>query len=328
MMILDYNDELAARDKNHVDGCVGKCVGTSLLNANLFYDKMGPVSTQRRGVNHLELERVAAGERPAQNTGCGSLPLNVVPDSWEESVCTVGNDECAYNQTVHGEVGVCERPQTKTEIAISLKKGGVELNPGPGRGRNRTVVVRKPKPQRRQMDRSDPALRLVPLYKGMPTVTHKIAAQTVPLSTLVTSGTVAQNITLSSANITNFTTRFAGYDEFRIVKAEVIVRCASSTASGIANMWFVEDTSSNPSNTSSLQARAIRFNWSDVTKPHRITYKPHDPAQQTWTVVNGGNPTIGYFKIYTDNVNYGSPIVVTMVATVEVLYTVQFRGFV
>jgi hypothetical protein len=213
----------------------------------------------------------------------------------------------------------------RSEVGVELLRGCIESCPGPKTG-NGTRPPRKRTKQKK--DRTDPALRLVPLYKGMPSATHIVQGTAIVSTTIVTSGQVATNVTLSSAQIPNFATRFEGYDEFRIIKAEARMMCTSSTCTGIMNAWFVEDTVTTPSSALAFNTKKLQFNLSAVNRPHVLTYSPHDPAQQTWTVVNGGAPAIGYFKLYTDTANFGAPAVVTICLVTNFYYTVQFRGFV
>jgi hypothetical protein len=174
----------------------------------------------------------------------------------------------------------------------------------------------------------DNALILRSEYNGQPVMQLRLYGNGGPQLTTVTSGQVALSTALNSSIITNFAARFPGFSEFRISKCIAKMRCFASTSPGIMNAWFSEDDSGTASATIALRTVCKRFNLSDTGKCHELTYVPHDPAQQTWTLVSSGAPTIGYFKLYTDNANFGSSIVATAVMLLEYEFDVQFRGLI
>jgi len=188
-------------------------------------------------------------------------------------------------------------------------------------GTGRRTVATVPQKQ-------DNALLLRPEYSGQPVCAHIMCANPVPLTTNVTTGVIAYNLAIQSSIINNFASRFVGYTEFRVVKAVAKVRCSSSNGVGVLNHWFSEDDTAAPTASKTTNALALRFPAGDIIGSHDIKYVPHDPAQQTWTLVSSGNPIIGYYKFYTDNANWGSPIVSTQLCTLEFELTVQFRGFI
>jgi hypothetical protein len=181
--------------------------------------------------------------------------------------------------------------------------------------------------QRRQPKLQIQALQLMPEYKGQPVVTHVVPGTPVKVTTTVTTGAIAQQIILQSSSILNFAARFIGYTEFRIIKATAKVASFSSTNPGLLNHWFTEDDGAAPTATRAQQAQARRFPASDI-RENVISYRPLDPAQQTWSLVSSGAPVIGYYYLYTNNANYGSSIVATDYALIDMEYTVQFRGFI
>jgi hypothetical protein len=171
-------------------------------------------------------------------------------------------------------------------------------------------------------------LYLRPEYKGQPVVAHKMLTYLAPLSTTVTTGVIAVTTSINPGILANFATRFAGYSEFRIVKAEAIIRCFSSVNPGTILQWFSEDDTAAPTSAKAFNVISKGFSASAVIPEHRLTYTPHDPAQQTWTLVASGAPVIGYHKIYTDNATFGSSIVATQYLSVAYELTVQLRGFI
>jgi len=174
----------------------------------------------------------------------------------------------------------------------------------------------------------DNALILRSEYQGQPTYQVQLAGLNSAIVTTVTTGQVAVNLPLSSAQIPDFSTRFAGFTEFRIVKALAKTRFFSTQTPGLLRSWFSEDDTAAPSLQKAEHAKARTDNFADVMGVRSLAYVPHDPAQQTWTLVSSGAPVIGYYKMYSDNGQYGAPIVATVAGLTEMLYTVQFRGLI
>lgn len=174
--------------------------------------------------------------------------------------------------------------------------------------------------------KADPALQLRPEYRGEPCVALKLNRSPLVQITTVTTGAVAVDLPIRSADIPTFSTRFAAWKEWRIVKTVCRLKCLSSTATGIMNMWF-DNQAYAPTSSLSQNERALRVNVSSVDREHTLTYTPHDVDEQAWTAV-GTDFTSGYIKLFTNTADYGAPIVVTSVTLLDVLHTVQFRGFV
>jgi hypothetical protein len=170
---------------------------------------------------------------------------------------------------------------------------------------------------------TDPNLILRPEFKGQPVVSLKISGNPETLTT--SSGSIAQSIAINPSLIADFATRFSGFHEWRIVKTEVKIRNFSSSNAGLLNFWFSSENAT-PTSSSAINSRALRFNVSDITKDHILTYTPHDVEDQNWTSV-GTAFTSGYMKIYTDNPNYGASMTATPLSILDTTHTVQFRGF-
>ncbi len=191
-----------------------------------------------------------------------------------------------------------------------------------GRKQTRPFPIQHP-------NRIDNGLIMRPAYTGQPCFATKIMSDPIKLTTTVTTGQIANTTTITNALITNFATRFAGmWDEYRIIKCRAIVVCFSSTNPGQMNHWFDEPSTAGaaPAIADARKNRCLRFNASDTGKPHQMTLTPHDPTLQQWNDTAVGL-TIGVYKMYTDNANYGSSIVATDYCTVQFDLTIQFRGF-
>lgn len=145
------------------------------------------------------------------------------------------------------------------------------------------------------------------------------------LTTTVTTGVIASVSPIRSADIPTFSTRFAGYKEWRIVKTVVKFKNFSSANAGLLVLWFDNQTYT-PTLATSVDTRGLRFNMSDITKNHVLTYVPHDVDEQAWTAM-GTDFTSGYIMFYTNNADYGAPVAITQIGLAEIVHTVQFRGF-
>lgn len=167
-----------------------------------------------------------------------------------------------------------------------------------------------------------------PSYTGQPMMSTVVMADPIVLSTTVTSGLIASTTTLTNALISNFATRFATWDEYRIIKVRAKVSCFSTTYPGQLNHWFDIPATAGaaPAIADARKNRAVRFPASDVSKNHELDFVPHDPTLQMWEPLSTGL-TIGVYKLYTDNANYGSSVVATQYVCVDLDLTIQFRGF-
>jgi hypothetical protein len=168
---------------------------------------------------------------------------------------------------------------------------------------------------------------LRPEYPGQPTTTLVIQATPQVLSTTVTTGVIANQTTLGAAIIPNFATRFLAFEQFRIVKVKAKVENFAVTNPGLGNSWFDSDAAFTPNASRTENALAKRFPFSKPSG-HELSYVPHDPSEQGWSLVSNATGNIGNHYLYTDNANYGSSIVATAYALLQFELTVQFRGFV
>jgi hypothetical protein len=178
-------------------------------------------------------------------------------------------------------------------------------------------------------NKNDNALLLRPEFKGQPAISLKVKGFPSILTTSVTSGQINSNIPVQATTLINsFTTRFQAFTEYRIVKCTAKLKNFSCSNPGLCNFWFTEDDTSTPTAAKALQAEAKQVNFADIVGNHKMTYVPHDPAQQTWTLVASGAPIVGYFKVFTDNANFGSTIIATTVGIIAYDLVVQFRGLI
>lgn len=183
------------------------------------------------------------------------------------------------------------------------------------------------KKKQKNRNRQDPALILRTEFAGQPACVLKMLSESNLLTTTVTTGVIAASSGINPGGILNFATRFAGFNEYRIIKARLIVRFFSVTNSGVLSIWSASNLdSAAPSSSDAEQAKALRVNFSANTKEINFDYVPHDPLEQSWTQMGTGF-TCGHFKLYTDAANWGAPIAVTTIGNYQWEATVQLRGY-
>lgn len=198
---------------------------------------------------------------------------------------------------------------------------------------NQKAKVRGPRQNLRNRNGSarrsrveDPAIRMRPSYPGQPTLEIWVPGTPEVLSTTVTTGVIAEVTTLSNALLPSFSTRFAAWVDHRITKYRVKVTNFSSTNPGLLNHWFDEESSNPPSSSNAISAKAKRFGAS-VVGTKTIEFTVRDPTQLNYSPL-ATSTTVGYYKMYTNNADFGSSIVASQYCLKEVEALCQFRGFI
>jgi hypothetical protein len=144
------------------------------------------------------------------------------------------------------------------------------------------------------------------------------------------AGLIQLNYNVSRTNIEDFNSRFVPlWEQYRIIKAEFLVRTFGSTAPGLL-CCFIDDSNIGtlPTLTESRtkSTPSMSFNASSVEKLHKYVWTNHDTKEQQWIdLLTSGNP-LADFKIYSDSPNYGT-IPSAQYGAVYVTFTLQFRGF-
>jgi hypothetical protein len=145
--------------------------------------------------------------------------------------------------------------------------------------------------------------------------------------TTVTSGAVAQSLPVQAGAIDNFASRFACFDEYRIRKVKYIVSSCNPANTGLVNCWFETQSSATPTASNAKDNYTMTFPAGDVNRNHVMNFNPHDVVSQGWEPITSVTSPCGYFKIYTDNVNFNSNITVVNYVIVSAVYWIEFRGF-
>lgn len=189
------------------------------------------------------------------------------------------------------------------------------------------MAQNNPQRSRRPRNRPDPNLELHPSFPGQAVLSCVVDADPTIYTTTITTGVISAAQTINAANITNFSTRFATWQEYRIVKVYVEWTCLAQTTTGVFVGWVDEAGSSAPSGNSSLAAGGrVEAPLGDVFNKHRKEWTVHDIGDLEYTAV-GSTSTIGYIKTYTSNALYGAPTVATTAILMRPKYVIQFRGF-
>ncbi len=175
-------------------------------------------------------------------------------------------------------------------------------------------------------NRPNPNLELHPSFKGQAVLSTVVDADPTIYTTTITTGVISGVQALSAGNITNFTTRFAMWQEYRIVKVHVDWTCISNSCTGVCVGWIDEAGSTAPTGNASLAAGGrVEFPLSDVYGVHSKSWSPTDVGDLEYIAV-GSTSTIGWLKTYTSSSLYGAPTAATVAVLLRPKYTIQFRG--
>jgi len=192
--------------------------------------------------------------------------------------------------------------------------------------RNNKIVKNKNNKKSKKILKN-PALALHPAFPGQVVKQFKVETFPANLNSTVATGVIALASQVSANQIQNFATRFGAlFEEYRIVKCKFVMKCFSSTNPGLFVHWFDEKQNGAPTSTEALQKSFKTFSASSPI-PHVITWTASDPLDLQFTDIGTLNVNPVTYKLYTDNANFGSSIVVTPYGLVTATYTVQFRGY-
>lgn len=148
----------------------------------------------------------------------------------------------------------------------------------------------------------------------------------IKFTTTVTTGVIASSTQILYTLISSFTTRFATWDEYRVIRVRFHVRFFSSTLPGILRVWVEDRSNATPTLAIAQADKGLSPNMSDVARRHMLDYRIMDPVYVDYTQLNA-TQGIGYLNVYTNNAQYGSTVVATDVCVITPEFTIQFRGF-
>jgi len=164
-------------------------------------------------------------------------------------------------------------------------------------------------------------------YAGLQRTRLTIPGTPVLLSTTVTSGLIASTQAVQKTSISSFATRFATtYDEYRFVGCNYKCRAVGPNP-GVGVVWFDEKSNSTATLTDSQEktGRRFPFNSGNSKSDFVMRWRANDLVDLQWSAI-ATTQTPAYFKIYSDNANYGASIVATPYLLIEPEYIVEFRG--
>jgi hypothetical protein len=168
----------------------------------------------------------------------------------------------------------------------------------------------------------------VPSYANQPLATLIVPYAPVRLSVAVTTGLLAQSFQLDLTLVTNWSGRFPTlFEECRIVKARAIIDFFTSSNPGLLKAYWDEKVPfTTPTVTSVSERSTFQSSLGGVDRPLVMTWVPKNLNDLQYSVTSSPNIPAA-LCLYTDNANFGSPIVQQSVAALSIEYTVQFRGY-
>lgn len=146
------------------------------------------------------------------------------------------------------------------------------------------------------------------------------------LSTTAVTGVIAEATTLSNALIPSLAAKWQAWLDHRIIKFRVKVTNFSSTNPGLISHWFDEESAATPTSALAISAKAKRFGASMIGT-QTLEFTVRDPTQLNYSAL-GITTNYGYYKLYTNNADFGASIAATQYLLKETECLVQFRGFV
>ncbi len=166
-------------------------------------------------------------------------------------------------------------------------------------------------------------------YRNQPLASHWVPGGAQKLTTTVTTGQIAQTMLCDpTTTVTSWTTRFQTlYEEYRILRVAARVSLFSSTTPGLLVLYWDEKSPfTAPTTVASSERRNMEISLSSTNRPLNTTWIAKDLLDLQYTPIATANPPVA-LQIFTNNSGYGAPITATDVATVELMYLIQFRGF-
>lgn len=170
-------------------------------------------------------------------------------------------------------------------------------------------------------------LRLVPSYRGQCIDQLWVGTNPQPLTTTVTTGAIAISASMDPINdINGWATRFQSlFVEYRVVKVRAVIQLFSTNNAGVLNFW-VRTSGGAPTQTEALSQHPMQFAAADVNGRHEIVWVPTDPIDLEYKATSvSSNPA--YVQVYTNNANWGAPIVVTTLGNLQLSFLIQFREY-
>jgi hypothetical protein len=186
--------------------------------------------------------------------------------------------------------------------------------------------IRRPR-RKQNVNRIPQTLSDGPAYAGQQSTTLTLPGQSALLTTTVTTGVIAHVVSLSFAATQGFSTRFGStFDEARLLGVNVVIRpIAAST--GVTVFFFDEKSSAAPALIDAQERRGLRLANTNASERSGavMRWRARDLVDLEYSPI-GSAASVVFFKAYTDLANYGAPIAVTNLWTLDYELIVEFRG--
>ncbi len=154
---------------------------------------------------------------------------------------------------------------------------------------------------------------------------------TMPMTPIIfspTAGTIAGVLPITIGGIQAFATRFGStYDEYRILKALVRIRCLSSGVAGVTKFWFDEKSSATPTLTAAQERYTITLvnNNANSRSFTTLSWVARDLLDLEFSAIVTSTIPV-WFCCYTDSTNFGNNQATGGLWLVEPMVTLEFRG--
>jgi hypothetical protein len=142
-----------------------------------------------------------------------------------------------------------------------------------------------------------------------------------------TSSLINSTTSLTAGLITNFASRFAAFDEYRILKFVITIRPVTANVNGVLVAW-VEPLSSGTPTATNAQTNVTNYLMLNNShgKAIRFSYQPADPGFQVFQPISTTSFVYGYLKQYTSTADFGSNLASATGTHVTAEIVIQFRG--
>jgi len=198
--------------------------------------------------------------------------------------------------------------------------------------RKATRSGRNPKPKKSARSNAVPSkekileLSLIKSYPHQIVWEVTLPATPIKLTTVVTTGLIANALNVNILGVNNFATRFgATFVEYRIVRAWFALKMFSSTNPGLLQFWLDEKVTSAPTSTEAAERYVLSMSAAQVDAPGMVKWVCSDPLDLQYQPI-GTTYTPVTFKSFSNNTTYGSSIVATDYAEIVPHFQFQFRG--
>jgi hypothetical protein len=164
-------------------------------------------------------------------------------------------------------------------------------------------------------------------YSGQGKWTFRLVGTSAVASSTVTTGVSAVQFTISTATIPGYGTRFAAtFDEVRFLKVHAKIRPLATTT-GVTRFWWDELALGTPTATQASERLGLTLpnNSSSTRSVVSSVWKAQNLSDLAFSSTAAPAAAI-HFYLYTDNANFGAPIVVTPLWLIEFDIDVEFRG--